>query len=673
MNKFFTLALLFASIFTTAQETEPRRFCGTNEAMEEFARENPDFPFPSDKPLSESITPQTGQVYIIPVVFHIVHNYGPENISDDQVRDAVRILNEDFRKLNADTSAIIQPFKAIAGDAEIEFRLAQKDPSGNCTNGIERYQSQLTFSADEDIKNSNVAPAWTSPKYMNVWVIHTIASGAAGYTYKPGWVNASRDGILIRYDYTGSIGTGSVSRSRALTHEVGHWLNLSHTWGNTNSPNLSTNCNSDDGISDTPNTIGWTSCNLNGTTCNTLDNVQNYMDYSYCTNMFTQGQVNEMRSALNSASGARNQLWTTTNLNATGAIGPQILCEARFSSTRDYVCQGDQVQFFDNSFNGQTTWNWSFPGGTPSSSTLQNPTVTYNTPGNYSVTLTIGNGSSTKTTTRNSFVRVFAVPGMSQPIAESFESASIDPAKWVINNPDGLYTWAVSNVGSSGNWSAKMNNFPNPQGSIDELISAPINLSGLSTVGIAFKVAYAQKTTSGTEYLRLFVSNNCGQTWAVRFGRSGSTLATAPATNAQFTPTLSQWEEHVVVNIPATYLTDNFMYKFEFESDGGNNLYIDDIHVGPTVSISELESNVGFEVFPNPLVEGSVAMITLNESNAASLRITDVSGRKVADIYNGQLNGGENKIQLPSNLSSGIYFLTLDTPEGRMVRKLVVK
>jgi hypothetical protein len=226
-----------------------------------------------------------GTVRIIPVVFHILHNYGPENISDAQVLDEVRILNEDFRMRNPDTVAIVPAFKHIAADCEIEFRLATIDPNGNCTNGIDRIVSTLTENAGDQSKLN----PWPDHQYLNIWVVSSLAwSGVAAYAYYPGTAPAGADGVISQHRFIGSIGTGSPGTSRVITHEVGHCFNLTHVWGDTNDPGVS--CG-DDSVSDTPITEGWTSCNLNGSSCgNSLDNVQNYMEYAYCDRMFTQGQ-----------------------------------------------------------------------------------------------------------------------------------------------------------------------------------------------------------------------------------------------------------------------------------------------------------------------------------------------------------------------------------------------
>ncbi|MCC7050818.1 MAG: hypothetical protein IT239_03445, partial [Bacteroidia bacterium] len=296
---------------------------------------------------------QTGP-YIIPIVFHIIHQYGSENISDAQVLDEVRILNLDFRKLNADTTAIVPEFKGIAADANIEFRLAQKDPNGNCTNGIDRIASVQTNIGDD---GSKLNP-WDRKKYLNVWVVKTISSGAAGYAYYPSSVNGSPsiDGIIILSSYIGSVGTGNAVTSRALSHEIGHYLNLPHVWGDTNQPGVA--CG-DDGVADTPVTKGYTSCTLNNAiscTPGVVENIQNYMEYAYCQNMFTAGQAIRMQAALNSSISGRSTLWSATNLTATGVdnVNPSVCSPKADFTPGNYtvICQGSAITFKEVSSNG---------------------------------------------------------------------------------------------------------------------------------------------------------------------------------------------------------------------------------------------------------------------------------------------------------------------------------
>ncbi|HRH39120.1 MAG TPA: M43 family zinc metalloprotease, partial [Flavobacteriales bacterium] len=300
--------------------------------------------------------------YTIPIVFHIIHNYGPENIGDDQVLDAVRILNEDYNKLNPDWPNVRPEFLSLVANVSIEFKLARKDPNGNCTNGITRTVSTLTNDGTQTMKD---LIQWPRNKYLNVWVAAS-ADGAAGYTLTPGSVsfNSSADGIVVEHTYLGSMGTSQPSHSRTLTHEVGHWINLEHCWGSSNTPAVAANCNDDDGVSDTPNTIGWTTCNLNGASCSSpLDNVENYMEYSYCSKMFTNGQKTRMIAALNSNTSQRNQLISASNLAATGGNDLPALCQASFGSSARQICAGTPVDFTDLSHDGVTSWQWTFTGG----------------------------------------------------------------------------------------------------------------------------------------------------------------------------------------------------------------------------------------------------------------------------------------------------------------------
>jgi hypothetical protein len=218
----------------TAQSVLATKFCGTPEVMEKAFRENPklkaEFEAREEQLRKQDAAdflrgyPNTqtplANNYVIPVVFHVIHNYGLENISDAQIKDEVRILNLDYNKLNADTSAVDSVFKPLIANVGITFKLAQLDPNGKCTNGIDRIPSLLTYNADD---NAKLNP-WPNNQYLNVWVVSSIANGAAGYAYYP-------SGFLIpSVDYSGSIGTSQPLTSRALSHEIGHVMNLEHPW-----------------------------------------------------------------------------------------------------------------------------------------------------------------------------------------------------------------------------------------------------------------------------------------------------------------------------------------------------------------------------------------------------------------------------------------------------------
>lgn len=256
----------------------------------------------------------------IPVVVHIIYNDSYSNISDAQVNSGLIAINEDFNAGNSDYNNVVSAFSSIKSNVGISFALASIDPNGNPTTGITRTESDFTDDAGENVKSLVM---WDTDMYLNVWVVDNIESGAGAYAYYPGTAPNGAEGIVCRHSQFGTIGTSSSYNfaSTTMTHEIGHYLNLAHTWGDSNDPGEDVNCNDDDGVSDTPNTIGTLyGCNTNQSTCGSLDNVQNYMDYTDCTNMFSNGQRSRMHAALHSSVGGRINLWQYDNLLATGLI-----------------------------------------------------------------------------------------------------------------------------------------------------------------------------------------------------------------------------------------------------------------------------------------------------------------------------------------------------------------
>lgn len=603
-----------------------------------------------------------GGSYTIPVVFHIIHENGPENISDEQVFDAMRVLNDDFNKLNSDWQNVRPEFLGIVSDVGVNFALAQKDPQGNCTKGITRTVSALTNVGDQDMKD---LIQWPRNKYMNVWVC-AYADGAAGYTYRPGAADffPTGDGIVLLHNYTGAIGTSSPGRSRTLTHETGHWLNLKHTWGDSNEPIVTSNCSDDDSVSDTPNTVGWTSCVLSGISCGSLDNVENYMDYSYCSKMFTEGQKTRMIAALNSGTAQRSSLWTTNNLNATGVGSPAILCAAEFTSSIQEICAGSTVTFSDVSYNSVSSRTWSFPGGTPNTSTDPNPSVTYTTAGNYAVTLDVTDGTTNLSVTTNDLITVLANPGAAVPFNEGFESiSSLNGSSWTVYDPDNNNTFQLTNAAAfSGSNSVRLLNTASMTTQLDEFYSEPFDMSNATEIVVTFRYAYAQRNTTNDDRLRLYVSNNCGDTWSMRKQLRGSSdLNTAGGTvSSSFVPSGDQWGYAEVTNISSSYHTSDFRIKFESESYGGNNIYVDDINLnGMPVGLEELSANSGsLMIIPNPAQDNAQLLIEMPSSDQVVIDLIDVTGRKLIELYNGNLAGGPQRIDLPiSTLRSGVYMV----------------
>lgn len=606
-----------------------------------------------------------GGTYVIPVVFHIIHNNGPENISDDQVRDAVRVMNEDYNKLNPEWPDVQPEFLGIVANVGITFKLAQLDPDGNCTNGITRTVSTLTYDGDQSMKN---LIQWPRNRYLNVWV-SAGAGGAAGYSMYPSAVSGSwgapADGIVILSDYVGSIGTSSVSHSHALSHEAGHWLNLKHCWGDSNNPGLPQNCGEDDNVSDTPNTIGWTTCNLRGATCgSTLDNVENFMEYSYCSKMFTEGQKTRLLAALNSSTASRNNLWTAANLALTGCSGPDVLCNADMSADKRVICAGSSVNFSDESYNGVTSWNWSFQGGSPASSTDENPVITYDVPGTYDVSLTAGNGASTVSAQRPQYIIVLPSSGAPLPFAEGFEStATLPSSDWMVNdiNQDGTFQ-ASGAAAYTGSKSVRLTNTAAKTGYVDELISNTIDLSNSGPTTISFRYAFAKRANSNNDALRLYISKDCGQSWVLKRALTGTALSTAPVQGGSFTPNgQAQWGYSETSPITGDYLTSDLRLKFWFQGGGGNNVWLDDINInGTSMGIANATSSMGasVNVVPNPAGDRAEIFANLQDAGHVSVDVLDLLGQQVMHVASGTRPAGPAQWAMDlGGLPSGLYLV----------------
>jgi PKD repeat protein len=687
---------------TNCRDGEKVEYCKTHKVMHGL-KTDPDFlkSYVADqkelKRIEKTIPSslKSKVIYNIPLVFHVLHNNGSENISDEQIFDAVSILNRDYRLQNSDANNVQSIFSGMPADIEIEFALATKAPNGQCFSGITRTISALTN--DGSSGNSQVSAiisgndvynnSWPGNKYLNIFVVGD-ADGAAGYTYNPSnFIGSSMsNGIWVLHDYVGSIGTSNTNSSRTLTHEVGHWLNLEHTWGPNNNPGNSSSCSDDDFVNDTPRCIGVTSCNLTSNSCsndvvdgywttNVADNVENYMDYSYCSKMFTSGQKNRMRSALLSSVGGRNNIWSSSNLSVTGLNTTPSVCAVEIDVERDLVCSGDNVQFFDESYNNISSWNWTFPGATPSSSTQENPTVSYNGSGSYNVVLQVTDQlGNTLSKTFPNFITVMGNAGSGAPYLEGFESVSSLPSSdWTIINSGGPGFQVVSNVASSGSKSVKLDNSSGTTGDVDELISNPINLSNLTSASLSFKYAFAKRYNSNSDFLRILASNNCGETWVLRKNISSSIIATRSNTGSSYTPTAADWVTINVSGITSAYLVDDFRFKFEFNCGGGNDLFIDDINITGTLSINENEVIEDFIIYPNPAnAKVAISFFSNTALNNASIMMFDASGRLVKNIISKDFQIGNQNIEFSiADIDNGWYFIQLDSPEGKTSSKLI--
>lgn len=257
---------------------------------------------------------------------------------------------------------------------------------------------------------------------------------------------------------------------------------------------------------------------------------------------------------------------------------------ANFSATPNPVCTGQTVQFTDLSTFTPTSWVWSFPGGTPSSSTLQNPTVVYNTTGVYPVTLVATNSAGSGSTTQSSFIYVSGGPLL--PFVEGFVPTTFLPTGWSgvnVGNQNAFWNRSAT-VGHNSTQSAYFNNFSyNIPAEHDEMRTKEFNFIGYTSLSMSFDVAYAKYNSTRSDTLEILASTDCGATWSRIYIKGGSNLSTVSSQTSAFTPTNTQWRNDPV-NISAYAGQGEVIFSFKNHNNHGNYLWVDNINISGTAN-----------------------------------------------------------------------------------------
>ena len=472
-------------------------------------------------------------IITIPVVVHIVWNTSQENISDQQIFSQIDVLNADFRRTNIDAIMTPSVWANVAADTEIEFCLATVDPSGVLTSGITRTQtSQTSFSIQTDnmksSANGGINP-WDQNDYLNIWVCD-LSGGILGYATPPSSFNNPEDGVVIGYKYFGTQGTvqSPYNKGRTATHEVGHWLNLDHIWGNGG------NCGNDN-INDTPTQEEENySCpafphnaNSCGTSNSAGDMFMNYMDYTNdgCMNLFTLGQKARMTAAIN--------------------------------------------QYRSNLLNHNLCSN------TP-------PIPSWNCINGNCVDPLNGNGNYSDLNTCQ--VSCFCASG-TPPLVENFQSGL---PNWTIINNDGNDTWELTNsAGYNSNSSIYINNAEySANGEYDDLVLPTLDLTSFSSIYLTFDHAYSLWTNpssnqSWSDTLQIYISEDCGNSWQIIWEKAGLNLVTTSPSYNGFSWTPNNNNDWYSNTLDLSNFTnqDDFAIKFRNVNQYENNLFLDNINL----------------------------------------------------------------------------------------------
>jgi Pregnancy-associated plasma protein-A/Secretion system C-terminal sorting domain/Fibronectin type III domain len=638
MKKFWTpsLVIFLATLFIKTQAQEHRN-CATMEVLEQQLQADPSMlqRMEAIERHTENFTskPQlhTRAVVTIPVVVHIVYRSAVENISDALVQNQIAVLNADFRRLNADATKTPSVFAALAADVEVNFCLAKRNVEGIATTGIMRYSSNRTtdWAMSDDIKKTSsggVAP-WDASRYLNIWVC-AIGGGVLGYAQFPGGI-AATDGVVIDYRFfgTNTSSTSPYNLGRTATHEVGHWLNLRHIWGDANCGN--------DLVGDTPTqaTSNFGCPTFPHTTCSNGANgdmFMNYMDYTNdaCMNMFSAGQKTRMQAVL-SAGGQRASL-TTSNGCTPGIVA---VCAAPTNLNINNITQTGAII------------NWSAVGG------ASNYTLDYRVSGATNwTTLTVTGISQTLTglTTNTTYeyrLKTNCASSSSVYIATATFATTaticIDPYDLTNSNNNTLATATPATVNTT----------------IQALISSSTDNDYFS---------FSNSTTQPN--IKVSLTNiPLGKDYDLRFYNSAGT-------NIKSSLNSGVTAEKILYNAApvGTYKVRIYPYS----GGSATACYTLTINIGNTTFVREIDgSDTPFEevkITPNPVAEVLNIEWHAEADAPAIIRLFDLTGREMKRIEKHMSKEITTNQMDVRNVQNGMYILTLQQGETLQTKKVVV-
>lgn len=666
---------------------------------------------------------KANQKYIIPVVFHVFHNNGTENLSDAQINSIIANLNKYYAGDPSVVGGVRPIFKDIIAQTNFEFRLAKKDPQGNCTNGIVRVQTPETMKATQEIKKLST---WDTKRYLNIWSAATIYSGGAvvgGFAQFPfGDNSATTDGLLI--DAQQSLSGNTVS------HEIGHCLGLYHPFQGSNTDS----CSDGDGVFDTPPTYfintsggkvigrGDTCDNPTFNTCSSdnpdlPDQQENIMDYfeGPCSGvMFTLGQLERMQFCLNNY---RSELWTEENLIRTGVndgftCTPEPIATFYMTSPGTKVCVGNTLSYRDDTYNSAAvSYSWDLgAGASPATATTKTVTLNYTTPGWKTVTLTVtdANGK-TSTITKKNLIYVEA------PSEKVVMTQGVSYVDWDYINDFQAKGWYFENE-QPANWIRTPLAFTNgghsmylKTNTLDlvfsySIVSPTFDLSGASNPFFSYNYSFAANYLGGSngtndtrDGMTLSVSYDCGKTWVTKSTLAGNdnapgtanplTTAGSPTqASVSYTPVNStQWKNRVIAgfgtgngNIGNQTQAANVKFKISFTYRGGNNFYLDGLVVGASgnTGTNELTAkDIQFVVRPNPFDASATVSYNLTQADNVTVAVYDIVGKKVAVLQDGDQSAGNHNLTISKDvlgLSTGMYFVKTTVGSSSFSTKVMV-
>ncbi|TFV97320.1 T9SS type A sorting domain-containing protein [Algoriphagus kandeliae] len=609
---------------------------------------------------------------LIPVVVHVIHNGTPvgegANIPFSQIENQIRILNEDFNRMNPDADRTPAEFLPVAASANIEFVLAKQDPDGLPTNGVVRIEGPNNSYLPDDATIIGQLTQWNPEEYLNIWVVPLTQpyigyasfpiSDLPGLNFSP--TPAIIDGVTIDYRFFGTGGNAiSASLGRTATHEVGHYFGLRHIWGDGG-------CGVDDFVEDTPLQDNSNSiCNANPTrfSCDSNDMIQNFMDYTpdACMNLFTLGQVERFDVVL--ANSPRRTTLINNRATEEPALFDRDLAITRIIEPADFTCDAvvnPKAQIKNAgleavssarvslSLNGTTIQAKNFTLNLETGETSEISFDSFELVGSENEVefeIVQVNNSSDENPENNKLISNPIVQvAVSLPL--SLDLSNI-PNSWTIKNPDDSFTWETTQLSISEQQEdlIYIRNYEyDASGELDYFISPVIDLSENPNAQLVFEMAHAPYNQQGfQDDLIVAISADCGNTFNIpeaTYQKSGTSLSTSAATLNEFIPTNADQFRTELVNLQPFADLGRIRIAFINLNAFGNNIYLKNIRV---LQEEEFRYSLKMEelIAPLPISDGRYQNERIEVTNTGNLPVSNF-------VFVKSVNGGSQQAFLAS-------------------------
>ncbi len=658
--------------------------------------------------------PSIAATFTVPVVVHVIHNGITDvtNISDAQVLSQISVLNEDFKRLNADAVNTPMEFQPVAGSIDIQFVLAARDPEGLPSNGIVRIQGTKTGWSLDEQSEMKALSYWPAEEYLNIWVVR-FSTNDIGYAQFPvsplaGLENASEDrltdGVVVDFSAFGSADDGAFplqarfNKGRTATHEIGHFFGLRHIWGDVSNCGDPLNPGSSgDFVADTPAQLDPTTfCPVHPqVSCSHNKMFMNYMDYTDdgCMNLFTVDQAARMIAVLTS-SPRRLSLLTSpgsipptpvandlgirtvtapTTVSCLSSVSPIIV-------VRNYGTNSITSAQVSLTVNGTPTQTKPLPA---SLAPLNMTNIVFDPialPGSSVVEFaieTVNGGTDGEVANDDAMVTVSTPASIGLPVSEPFASL---PSGWTVSNPDNQISWAnvtaADNSPSNKAMKVDFYNYEN-EGVSDWLLTPSFQLVTPENAQLRFDLAYAQYSGEVGDGLRVYALRGCNPDLSqaiLLYDKSDASLATTGSTINPFSPTnATQWRKSEVLTLSILDTSTPWQLAFVAHNGYGNNLYLDNVVVSEDeisdIAMDGVVSPGIVHCLPTPSFKFSVTNLGTFVVNNFTASITVNNGAPQTEIFSVPipvgtshefsflpviLNPGVNEVQIAISQPNGI-------------------